>query len=289
MVSKQTLRSTSQASHARPIIDLCKSRLYLVKPTTQMCSTAYCDQNSRNLSPSTVACTSTSEHKLQPSSHAQPRILNSLIGFWSHAPPYRTCCPPIYKTREISPLPMKHVPPHSNHWLHVPLGSHTRHTHGKISVDVFMMSFDDVTQSMLAATQALEHVSDTSSDDISNIAAQFVARIEIDSETRIQPGSRWPMHYCLTIDFDYPLTADFDFNFNFMRWPLTKSQNFLNCLFFLVFCVDSDFGLYFFIWSSEIDQLAHSSPWFLQRHSLKHLLGIFSYLSNLKVSSSFYI
>ena len=111
---------------------------------------------------------------------------------------------------------MKHVPPHSNHWLHVPLGSHTRHTHGKISVDVFMMSFDDVTQSMLAATQALEHVSDTSSDDISNIAARFVARIEIDLETRIQPGSRWLMHYCLTIDFDYPLTVDFDFNFNFM-------------------------------------------------------------------------
>ena len=86
------------------------------------------------------------------------------------------------------------------------------------------MSFDDVTQSMLAATQALEHISDTSLDDINNIVARFVAQIEIDSETRIQPRSRWPMHYCLTIDFDYPLTVDFDFNF--MRWPLTKSQIF---------------------------------------------------------------
>ena len=84
---------------------------------------------------------------------------------------------------------MKHMPPRSNHRLHVPLRSHTRHTHRKISVDVFMMSFDDVTQSMLAATQALEHISDTSLDDINNIAAQFVAQIEIDSETRIQPGS----------------------------------------------------------------------------------------------------
>ena len=174
MVSKQILRSTSQASCARPITDLCKLRLYLVKPTTQTCSTAYCDQNLRNLSLSAVARTSTSGHRFRPSSHAQLRILNSLIGFWSHAPPCRTCCPPIYKTRESSPLLMKHVPPRSNHRLHVPLGSHMRHTHRKISVDVFMMPFDDVTQSMSAATQALVHVSNTSSDDISNIAARFV-------------------------------------------------------------------------------------------------------------------
>ena len=35
------------------------------------------------------------------------------------------------------------------------------------------MSFDDVTHSMSTAMQALEHVSDMLSDDISNIAAQI--------------------------------------------------------------------------------------------------------------------
>ena len=75
------LRSTSQASRAPPITDLCKSRLYLMKPTTQTCSTAYCNQYSGNLFPSAATRTSMRRHRLQPSSHAPPRILNSLIGF----------------------------------------------------------------------------------------------------------------------------------------------------------------------------------------------------------------
>ena len=88
-----------------------------------------------------------------------------------------------------------------------------------------------------------------------------------------------------------PNHASVDFNpglvdFDFLRWPLTISQNFqkgLSCSFFRV---DSNFGLRFFIWSSEIGQLAHSL-WFLQRHFSRHLQVIFSCLFNLKPSSSF--
>ena len=73
-----------------------------------------------------------------------------------------------------------------------------------------------------------------------------------DSETRNWPGP-------VSVDFD-PRPVDFDF----LRWPLTKSQNFRQGLSCSVFRVDSNFELHFFIWSSKIGQLAHSSLWFLQ-------------------------
>ena len=79
------------------------SSLRLTKSTTQMCSTAYRDQNPRNSSQTTAAHASTHRHKLQLSSQVPPRILNSLIGFWSHAPPCRPCCSPIYKNLRIWP------------------------------------------------------------------------------------------------------------------------------------------------------------------------------------------
>ena len=86
------------------------------------------------------------------------------------------------------------------------------------------------------------------------------------------------------------VSVDFDsrpVDFDFLRWPLTKSQNFRQGLSYSVFRVDSDFGLCFFVWNSKISQLAHSSLWFLQRHSLRHLQVIFSCLSNLKLLSNF--
>ena len=77
--------------------------LHLTKSTTQTCSTAYRDQYPRNSSQTAAARASTQKHRLQLSSHALPRILNSLIGLWSHTPPCRPCCSPIYKNLRIRP------------------------------------------------------------------------------------------------------------------------------------------------------------------------------------------
>ena len=96
-----------------------------------------------------------------------------------------------------------------------------------------------------------------------------------DPETRNRPGP-------VFVDFD-PIPIDFDF----LHWPLTKSQNFRQGLSCSVFRVDSNFELHFFVWSSKIGQLTHSSLWFLQRLYSWHLQEIFSCLSNLKPSSSF--
>ena len=51
----------------------------------------------------------------------------------------------------------------------------------------------------------------------------------------------------------WALIIDFDFvDFDFLHWPLTKSQNFRNDLSCSVIYVDSNFKLCFFIWSSKI-------------------------------------
>ena len=70
---------------------------------------------------------------------------------------------------------------------------------------------------------------------------------------------------------DWPLTLTWICWLRLLRWPLTKSQNFRKGLSCSIFCIDFDFGLCFFIWNSEISQLAHSSLWFLQRHSPSNL------------------
>ena len=86
----------------------------------------------------------------------------------------------------------------------------------------------------------------------------------------------------------YPLTLTLDqLTLTFLRWPLTKSQNFRQGLSCSVFRVDSNFELHFFIWNSKIGQLAYSSLWFLQRLYSWYLQEIFLCLSNLKPSSSF--
>ena len=76
-----------------------------------------------------------------------------------------------------------------------------------------------------------------------------------------------------------PLTVDLMCWLWLLRWFLTRHQNFqkgLSCR--SIFHIDFDFRLCFFIWSSKIVLLANLSLWFLQ--------GIFSCLSNLKLSSS---
>ena len=77
--------------------------LRLTKSTTQMCSTAYHDQYPRNSSQMATARASTHRHRLRLSSHAPSRILNSFIELWSHTPPCRPCCSPIYKNLKIWP------------------------------------------------------------------------------------------------------------------------------------------------------------------------------------------
>ena len=130
-------------------------------------------------------------------------------------------------------------------------------------------------------TSALDTSSDTSASHVSNVASSTPRHL-----ADRWPGPTWPEPpesnpWALTVDFD-PGPVDFDF----LRWPLTKSQNFWQCLSYSVFRVNSNFELRFFVWNSKIDQLAHSSLWFLQRHYSWHLQEIFSCLSNLTPSSS---
>ena len=52
-----------------------------------------------------------------------------------------------------------------------------------------------------------------------------------------------------------PVSVDFDtgpVDFDFLHWPLTKSQNFRQDLSCSVFRVDSNFGLRFSIWNSKL-------------------------------------
>ena len=137
-----------------------------------------------------------------------------------------------------------------------------------------------------APSEELRHLNMTSwmTLDKSHLSPRHVIN-HVSSVTSSAPchlADRWP--WSTQPDLDHSdLTVDFDL----LRWPLTKSQNFWQGLSCLVFHVDSDFGLRFFIWSSKIGQLAHSSFWFLQRHSSRHFQVIFSCLSNLKPLSSF--
>ena len=73
----------------------------------------------------------------------------------------------------------------------------------KTSADVFMTSFDNVTHSTTVATQTLEHVSNTSSDDISNIATQ------IHDMNQNRPRNLDPTRFTLIAAL--LLTVDFDF------------------------------------------------------------------------------
>ena len=100
-----------------------------MKPTTQTCLMAYCNQNPGNRPPSVVARSSMRGHKLQHSLHTLPRILNSLIRFWSHAPPCRPFCPLSMKPENLAAL--------CCHIRHLEFLSHavaiaiTHHTHAQ--------------------------------------------------------------------------------------------------------------------------------------------------------------
>ena len=131
-------------------------------------------------------------------------------------------------------------------------------------------------------SHVIVHVSTTSLSDIIPIVAQIC-----------DPNWNWlgildltwimlTLYYWLLVDFDYPwpLTLTrFDFDFFVDLWLKVK-------IFERAYLAQF-FSAWFLHWSSKIGQLAYSSLWFLQRHSLRHLQVIFSCLSNLKLSSSF--
>ena len=102
------------------------------------------------------------------------------------------------------------------------------------------------------------HVSSVASSAPRHLANRWPSRLDPDHSDLTRE------HWLLT----WPRSVDFDF----LRWHLTKSQNFRQDLSCSVFHVDSNFGLRFFIWSSEIGQLAYYSLWFIQRHSSSDLL-----------------
>ena len=100
------------------------------------------------------------------------------------------------------------------------------------------------------STSALVHVNNVASSAPRHLVDRWPR------PTRLGPHGFDP--FALTVDFDLGL-IDFDF----LRWPLTKSQNFRQGFSCSIFRVDSNFELRFFVWSSKIGQLAHSSLWFL--------------------------
>ena len=89
-------RSLSPSNPCLSLSDLRKSKPRLTKPTPQMCSPAYRDQNPGTRPPTAVARATTRRQWLLELSHAPPQILDSQARSQSHASPIRPCHPPIY-------------------------------------------------------------------------------------------------------------------------------------------------------------------------------------------------
>ena len=92
------------------LLDLCTSSLCLMKLTRQTRSTAYRDQNPGIRPPTAAARVTTRGQQLLELSHASPKILDSQLGSQPHAPPRRTCRPPIYLAWESVDLTNSHAP-----------------------------------------------------------------------------------------------------------------------------------------------------------------------------------
>ena len=89
-------RSSSPSNPCLSLSDLRKSKSRLTKPTPQMCSPAYPDQNPGTRPPTAATRPTTRGQLLRRISHAPPRIVNAEARYQSHAPPIRPCRPPIY-------------------------------------------------------------------------------------------------------------------------------------------------------------------------------------------------
>ena len=248
------------------ILDLRKSKPRLTKPTPQMCSMTSRDQNPEIWSPKAMPCATTRFSCLRKISHALRQIPHFQIVFLVHALPWWPPRPPIYRTWDFGP--------HSN--LHAPLHAFrisgisctcwwTTRTHHPRAKKLRQLNMTSSLDTSTRATSALDTSSDASTSHVSSVASSAPRHLAYRWPGPTRPGPPGSDLWALTIDFDHR-QVDFDF----LRWPLTKSQNFQNGLSCLVFRVDSNFRLCFFIWSFEIGQLAHFSLWFLQRHSSRH-------------------
>ena len=201
--------------------------------------------------------------------------------FYAHAPPWRPRRPPICLWKKYGFQPMSHEPPRTT-WISG-YSSTRRWTctllpRAEISCWCHMTSPNDV---ISPRQQPRKHV---------HVSPSPRQRHVIGWRQRIYCSTRDPTRK--PENRPEPVSVDFDLglvDFDFLRWPLTKSQNFRQSLSCSVFCIDFNFGLRFFIWNSKIGQLAHSSLWFLQRLYSWHLQEILSCLSNLKPSSSFHL
>ena len=200
------------------ISDLRKSKPCMTKPTPQTCSTTSCDQNPEIRSPKALPRTTTHLSCLRKISHAPPQIPHFQIVFLVHAPPWRPPRPPIYRSWDSSPHPTLHTPSRASRISGISCTRRwttcTRHPRAEKLRQLNMTSSLDTSA---RATSALDmstgHVSSVASSTPRHLADRW-------------PGPTWPEPpesnpWALTVDFD-PGPVDFDF----LRWPLTKSQNF---------------------------------------------------------------
>ena len=220
-------------------------------------------------------------------SHAPPQIPWLPDRVRAHAPPWRPRRPPICLLKKYGFQPMSHAPPRAT-WISGYSSTHPWTCmllpRAEISCWCHLTSPDDVispcqhhasTSTSARATSTLDMSLDTSASHVSSVASSAPRHLAYRWPGPTRPGLHGSDPLALTVDFD------------FLRWLLTKSQNFRHGLSCSVFRINFNFGLRFFIWNSKLGQLAHSSLWFLQRHFSRHLQMIFSCLSNLKPSSSF--
>ena len=130
------------------ISDLRKSKPRLTKPTPQMCSTAYRDQNPGTRPPTVAARATTRGQRLLELSHALLQILDSQLRFQSHEPPRRPYRPPIYLAWEFRGHTTLHAPPcatwvsgfcSTRRWT-----THTRHPRLENWCWCHLTSLDDV-------------------------------------------------------------------------------------------------------------------------------------------------
>ena len=224
----------------------------------------------------------TRQPRFQHSLHTLPQILHSQIMFWTHAPPWKPCHPIIYVSPKYGPQTILHTPSWATLFLASPPRAITQCHAPPMRLRILIMScWRHYAMSVTCkhATSSVTQAPSLSAPRHRMTSASLQPIYDLTQKPRIDPNyiTHW---LCLTVDFTRSLTLT-------LCWPLTKSQIFQKGLSYLIFHVVSDFGHHFFIWSSEIGQLAYSSLWFLQRYSSRHFQGIFSCLSNLNLLSSF--
>ena len=231
------------------ILDLRKSKPRLTKPTPQTCFTISRDQNPETWSPKALPRATMRLSCLRKIFHAPPQIPHSQIVFLVHAPPWRPPRPPIYKTWDSGPHPTLHAPSRASRISGISCTcrwtTRTRHPRTEKLRQLNMTSSPDTSARATSSDTSASHVSSVASSAPCHLADRWLGPLGSDL-------------WALTIDFD-PGPVDFDF----LHWPLIKSQNFRHGLSCPVFRVDSNFEFRFFIWNFEIGQLEHSSLWFL--------------------------